>query len=224
MVARGFYERGAKVLLGERLRGARPDYGWLSEESEDDGSRLSAPRTWVVDPIDGTRAFVAKRPEFSIAAGLVQDGRPVMGVVVNPATDEVFAACEGGRLRRNGKLTKPLPECRLTAARVLGSRHMIEAAIGATDGSEYFKVNSIAYRMAMVAAGSYDAAVALSPTSNWDIAAAHALVLAAGGCVSGRGGEPIVYNRPSTRHHGVIAAGPKLHAEITERFRGGPLG
>lgn len=242
VVARRFYETGAQVwmkgpgnpvteadlavdkLLSEKLRSARPDYGWLSEESKDDGSRLTAPRTWVLDPIDGTRAFVKKLPEFTIAAGLVEDGRPVMGVVVNPATQEVFTACEGGRLRKGGKLTQPLPDPKLKSARVLGSRAMIEQGIGATDGTGYFTINSIAYRMALVATGSYDAAIALSPTCDWDIVAAHALMLAAGGIVSGRNGEPIVYNRPSVRHHGVVAAGPKLHAEITKRFRGGLLG
>ena len=101
---------------------------------------------------------------------------------------------------------------------------LIEQAIGPTQGTEYFTVNSIAYRMALVATGAFDAAVALSPTCDWDIVAAHALILAAGGKVSGRNGEPLVYNRPSVRHHGMIAAGPKLHGELTKRFRGGLLG
>jgi myo-inositol-1(or 4)-monophosphatase len=241
-VARRFFETGAQVwmkgpgnpvteadlavdkLLHDKLRAARPDYGWLSEESKDDGSRLTARRTWVLDPIDGTRAFVKKQPEFTVAAGLIEDGRPVMGVVVNPATQEFFAACEGGRLRKNGKLTAPLAERSLRSARVLGSRAMIEQAIGATPGTEYFTVNSIAYRMALVAGGTFDAAVALSPTCDWDIVAAHALILAAGGKVSGRHGEPLVYNRPSVRHQGIVAAGPRLHGELTKRFRGGLLG
>jgi myo-inositol-1(or 4)-monophosphatase len=107
---------------------------------------------------------------------------------------------------------------------VLGGRANIEQTIGATEGTEYFTVNSIAYRMALVASGAYDATVALSPTCDWDLVAAHALVLAAGGVVTGRAGEPIVYNRPSLKHHGVICAGPKLHAELIKRFRGGLLG
>jgi myo-inositol-1(or 4)-monophosphatase len=90
-------------LLHARLGGARPDYGWLSEETEDDSSRLTQPLVWVVDPIDGTRAFAKGHPHFAISVALVEDGRPVLGVIFNPATDEFFEARFGGGAFLNGK-------------------------------------------------------------------------------------------------------------------------
>ncbi|MSP20154.1 MAG: 3'(2'),5'-bisphosphate nucleotidase CysQ [Alphaproteobacteria bacterium] len=239
VIAKRYFERGVKVwekapgnpvteadlavdaLLKKRLMKARPDYGWLSEETPDDGSRLTHARVWMVDPIDGTRAFVRHHPEFAIAAGLAQDGRPVAGVVCNPATGETFAACEGGRVRVNGKLA-PKPSGRTLAdAHILGSRAAIEKACGPLQGCEFFTVHSIAYRMALVAAGQYDAAIAMSPTCDWDIAAADALVRAAGGRVTNSDGSAIAYNRPTTRHHRVIAATATLHGPLTKRFAAG---
>ncbi|MBM3506127.1 MAG: 3'(2'),5'-bisphosphate nucleotidase CysQ [Alphaproteobacteria bacterium] len=235
VLARRYYARGAEVwekspgnpvteadlavdeLLKKRLLGGRPDYGWLSEESPDDGSRLERKYVWIGDPIDGTRAFVRHHPEFAIAAGLVCDGEPVAGVVANPATEEIFAAA-GGRLRVNGKLQQPPPQAKLSSARILGSRSAIERACGVMEGCEFFTVHSIAYRMALVAAGRYDAAIAMSPTSDWDIAGAHALVRAGGGCVTGSDGVELTYKRPTTRHHGVIAAKPTLHGQIIGRL------
>jgi myo-inositol-1(or 4)-monophosphatase len=239
VVARRFYEKGAKVwekgpnnpvteadlavdaLLKKRLLGARPDYGWLSEETPDDLKRLTKKYVWIVDPIDGTRAFVRHHPEFAIAAGLVADGVPVAGVVANPATEETFTACAGGRVRVNGKLLPPAPAATITSARILGSRSAIERACGELQGCEFFSVHSIAYRMALVAAGKYDAAVAMSPTSDWDIAAADALVRAAGGRVTNGDGQDIVYNQPNTRHLGVFAAKPTLHGQILGRLTAG---
>lgn len=236
-MARNFFERGAKVwekgpnnpvteadlavdaLLKERLLGARPEYGWLSEETTDDGTRLTRKRVWIVDPIDGTRAFVRHEPEFAIAAGLVDDGVPVAGVVSNPVTGETFTACAGGRVRLNGGLA-PLPnDCTLAdGARILGSRRGIESTAGELGACEFFTVHSIAYRMALVSAGRYDAAIAMAPTSDWDIAAADVLIRAAGGRVTGRDGKTIVYNRDGVRHQGIIAAGAKLHRDIVRRF------
>jgi myo-inositol-1(or 4)-monophosphatase len=239
VVARRFYERGAKVwekgpgnlvteadlavdaLSKKRLLGARPDYGWLSEETPDDGKRLDKKYVWVVDTIDGTRAFVRYHPEFAIAAGLVAAGRAVAGVVANPVTEEVFTASEGGRVRVNGKLPVPAPAATITSARILGSRSAIERACGELGGCEFFTVHSIAYRMALVAAGRYDAAIAMSPTSDWDIAAADDLVRTAGGRVTGGDGKDIVYNRPNARHVGVFAAKPTLHGQILARLAAG---
>ena len=239
VVARRFYDRGAKVwekspnnpvteadlavdaLLKKRLLEARPDYGWLSEETPDDGKRLDRKYVWVVDPIDGTRAFVRHHPEFALAAGLVADGEPIAGVVCNPATEETFTACKGGRVRANGKLVAPAPAATLTSARILGSRSAIERACGELAGCEFFTVHSIAYRMALVAAGTYDAAVAMSPVCDWDIAAADALVRAAGGRVTGSDGQDIVYNQANTRHVGVFAAKPTLHGQLLGRLTAG---
>ena len=204
------------ALLRRRLAGARPDYAWLSEESEDDLARLDRRRVWVVDPIDGTRAFVKRRPQFAVCAALVEDGRAVLGAVFNPATDEMFEASAGGGAFLNGEPIKTTNKKGLAQARLLASRRTFENRewIELAPGADFTSMNSIAYRMALVAAGRFDATVSLSPKSDWDIAAADLVVHEAGGICTSAGGGEFGYNRRSTRHASVIAAGPALHAEL----------
>jgi len=203
-------------LLTETLRGARPDYGWLSEESEDDSSRLSAEKVFVVDPIDGTRAFLKKEPEFTVVAALVEAGRPVIGVVYNPAKDEMFEAMAGSGARMNGvsiqcSTVKSLVGARLlSSARTFRGKNWGEAANGAI----FRFVNSMAYRLALVASGQFDATVTLTQKADWDLAAAHVILNEAGGLISTLSGEELLYNRESVLHPNVVAAGPGLHPQL----------
>lgn len=166
------------ALLTRRLRAARPAYGWLSEETADDPARLSAERIFVVDPIDGTTAFMKGRPWFSVALAVVEHGRPVVGVVYAPALDELYHAAHGSGARLNEAPIHPSSARSLRNCAMLG-----DAAAFSTDAWPPMRVekrNSIAYRMALVAAGAFDAAYAPTPKWDWDVCAGAAIAAEAG--------------------------------------------
>lgn len=203
------------AFLRERLCAARPDYGWLSEETEDDPVRLERVRVWVVDPIDGTRAYIEGRAEFTVAAALVADGRPVAAAVYNPATEEFFEARRGAGARLNGEPIAAGEETAFEGARLLAGRRMFER-LGWTPPHDlhFGSVNSIAYRMCLVASGQYDGCVSLAAKSDWDIAAAELVLSEAGGRATDSHGQDFRYNERSTRHRSVIAAGRPMHARL----------
>jgi myo-inositol-1(or 4)-monophosphatase len=200
-------------LLYERLKRPRPRYGWLSEESAPE--KITGAPFWAVDPIDGTIAFIRARPEFSISVALVAKLRPVLAGVFNPVTNEFFAAqqakgayCNGAMLRaQEVKAGRPL---KLLASRRTFERHGWLAAL---KDAEFHSVYSIAYRMALVAAGRYDAAISLSEKSDWDIAAADLIVAEAGGLCTAPNGEPLLYGQGHS-HKGALAAHPTVHAKL----------
>jgi myo-inositol-1(or 4)-monophosphatase len=202
-------------LLKDRLQTARPDYGWLSEETKDDRSRLLARRSFVVDPIDGTRAFVKGRQEFAISAAVIEEGRPVAGVIYDPARDLLYAARLGGGAHRNARRLKVTAKDAIAGARLLGDAGRL------TDlralGAEAISVNSAALRLALAAAGDYDAVVAVRPKQDWDLAAGHLIMEEAGGVVTGWRGERLVYDAQSAAKPPPLAAGPALHALLLER-------
>jgi myo-inositol-1(or 4)-monophosphatase len=208
-------------LLHDRLRGARPGDGWLSEERADDRSRLTTRRLWVVDPIDGTRAFADGVPQFSISVGLLLDGEPVLGAVLNPATAEYFEATRGGGAWLGAERLRVSAHPSLAGARLLSSRTEMhrrrwprlipEAHITA--------IGSLAYKLALVAAGRFDGLLSLRPSHDWDLAAALLLVREAGGLITAADGAPIVLNLPTLRHPGLAAAGtPALHHALVTRL------
>ncbi len=203
-------------LLREHLRGARPDYGWLSEEDADDGERRSRERVWIIDPIDGTRSFLKNVPEFTICAGLVEAGRPIAGVVFNPAKDELFEASAGGGARLNGEAITVNMSAQLESARLLAGRKIFERAgwRRMPKKAQFHYVNSIAYRMMMVACGRHDGCVSLAEKSDWDIAAAELILIEAGGVVTTSRHEDFVYNKAETKHRSLIMAAPDLHGEL----------
>jgi myo-inositol-1(or 4)-monophosphatase len=205
-------------LLHRELLGARPDYGWLSEETEDDPGRLACRRVWVVDPIDGTRAFVRGRPEFCVSVALVEDAAPVIGCVYNPATEEFFTAQSGAGAALNGAPIHASRRPELAGTRLLASKRTFEQHhwLKAVPEAEFHQLNSIAYRMALVAAGRFDAAISLGDKSDWDIAAADLIVREAGGRCSSATGQAFAYNGPHPRHRDVIACGAALHRPLIE--------
>lgn len=209
----------ADALLKERLAGAGQRYGWLSEESDDDLVRLDQARIWVVDPIDGTRAFLQNKPQWTISAALVENGRSILGAVYNPATDEFFHARLGGGAYLNDKpitVNNPveLDGCYLAAAK---STFKPDRWAEPWPRIDTIWVNSIAYRLALVAAGMCDGTISLSRKSDWDIAAAHLLIDEAGGLVTTHDARALVYNLKTPRHTSIVAAGPALHAGLIER-------
>ena len=208
------------ALLRERLCGARPDYAWLSEESEDDGKRLGAAATWIVDPIDGTRAFLDARPEFTVTAALALGSRIVSGAVFNPVTAEMFEAVAGGGARLNGE-PMAVSDCdSLDGARLIAGprpfrqRNWTEAT---TKASFHF-VNSMAYRLALAATGRFDATLTLSNKSDWDIAAGVLLITEAGGRATRLDGSGLRLNAASVVHPDIVAGAPGLHKILVTGF------
>jgi myo-inositol-1(or 4)-monophosphatase len=203
-------------FLRESLMSARSAYGWLSEESLDNDARLTASRVFVVDPIDGTVAFLKQRPHFTICAAVTENGRPVAGVVYNPITHEFFAAERGKGATLNGEPIHVQDRDQIEGARMLGPKSTFASG---WPPMELAAISSIAYRIVLVAAARHDAMVSLSAKRDWDLAAADLIVHEAGGLLSDEAGNRLVYNRPSAAQRAAIAAAPHLHALILNHLR-----
>ena len=219
----------ADRLLRETLLRARPSYGWLSEETADDNARLDRTRVWVVDPIDGTRSFIAGRPEFSISVGLVENGQPVVGVVLNPALDEVYwavrgagawGATAGGPARllcvRSGDDDAPT----LVASRSEMWAGDIEPILAALPRDWQVELlGSTAFKMARIAAGRGDAFISRGPKSEWDVCAGALLVELAGGRATDLEGRTFRFNRRRTERRGTVAAAARFHEPLLAAIR-----
>lgn len=209
----------ANEVLKGMLTEAFPSYGWLSEETVDNRDRLNADRVWVVDPIDGTKEFVQGIPEFSISVALVDHGEPILGAVYNPSTDEYFQAIRGAGASLNGSsLIKERPVAgRLS---ILGSRSEMKRG-EFKEFEEDFDiraVGSIAYKLALVAAGKADATFSLGPKNEWDIAAGVLLVEEAGGTAVDKGFARFVFNQPNTLVSGIIAGSGASFPIVKQRI------
>lgn len=209
----------ADNLLKQRLCPARRDYGWLSEETADDSSRLSASRSFVVDPIDGTRAFIKGRPEFVVSVAVVEGGEPVAAALFDPSTDRLWEAVRGGGARLNGAPIRVSEYTKVTGARILGDPGRLPGIRAL--GAEASTVNSAALRLALAAQGAFDAMIAERPKWDWDIAAGALILTEAGGAITSREGEPLVFNGEPPRQPAPLAAGPALHALLRERLNQG---
>jgi myo-inositol-1(or 4)-monophosphatase len=204
------------ALLKKKLTAARPDYGWLSEETADDPSRLGKRRVFVVDPIDGTVAYMKRRPWFSVSIAVVEDGRPVAGVVHAPAVVETYEATAGGPALVNGVPIRPSAVERLEGCNLLGDRNIMVPPVWPQMQVE--NRNSVAYRVCLVAAGAFDAAVALSSKCDWDLAAAELIAQRAGARVTDARGGSFTYNLPEVRKPDLVCAPEPLHRLILERI------
>ncbi len=210
----------ADRTLDEALRASllQDGEGWLSEETADDLARLNKQTLWVVDPLDGTREVVQGLPEWCVSVAWVYDGQAIAGGILNPATGETFLGSRSTGIKRNGLPVQVSPRKELTGALVLGSRSEFKRGEWKQfqDGSLVLRpVGSVAYKLALVAAGLADATWTLVPKHEWDIAAGTALVQAAGGVVRNLDGTPVVFNAPKPWLPGLIAAGPNLYPEIS---------
>ena len=201
-------------LLRERLMGETPAYGWLSEESADDPGRRAAHRVWVVDPIDGTRGFIAGRSDWAISVALVEDSRPVAAALFAPATEEMFLATRGQGATRNGQPIAASAGATLAGARVAGPPRRLERLVALAGIEPVPKIFSLALRVAAVATGALDAAIAGPNSHDWDLAAADLLVHEAGGALTSIEGRPPIYNEPHPVHGALFAAGRARHAVL----------
>ena len=210
-------------LLKERLAALVPEAGWLSEESEDDPARLAASRLWIVDPIDGTRSFIAGRPDWTISVALVEGSRPVVAGLYAPVSEELFLAAAGAGATRNGMPIKATPGGMIEGARIAGPRGFLDRLATAVPAFVAVpKIQSLALRLARVADGTLDAALASRTSRDWDLAAADLLVHEAGGALTTVGGAKLAYNRVSTIHDDLIAAGLVRHQTLAVLLRNRP--
>ncbi len=202
-------------LLRARLSALLPDAGWLSEETADDLARLSANRVWVVDPIDGTRDFLRHRPGWAISVALVENGQPVIGVLDAPIRDEHWLAVKDKGATLNGKIIAASDRTDLAGARVPADdlpkvdRHL----------TMVHKPNSIALRIAMVAAGDADLLATFRWGNEWDIAAATIIAREAGARITDSLGRKLRFNTPAGEAFGVLATAPGIHQAAAEHLR-----
>jgi myo-inositol-1(or 4)-monophosphatase len=211
-------------LLEKRLRAATPDYGWLSEESADDEGRLGKSMVWIVDPIDGTRGYLAGREDWCVSVALVENTAPVLAAVFAPASDEFFFAGRGQGATRNGMSVRATAGTALDFARVAGPKPLVER-LNRSSGeiSLHPRIGSLALRLCRVAQGNLDAAFAGGNSRDWDLAAANLIVQEADGRMTALSGDAILYNRREVAHGVVVAAGRDRHASIVSHFRARPL-
>lgn len=206
----------ADLAADEALRRAlpAPGEGWLSEESPDDASRLACRRVWVVDPLDGTREFLAGLPEWCISVGLVESGVAVAGGVYAPARGELYLGAVGLGATLGGYPLHPVRRRRLEEATVLLGRG------GGRSPAMPFEVRAVgaaAYTLALVAAGRGDAHWSRDPKAEWDVAAGTALIHATGGLVTTWDGAPVVFNGWPPNIPGLLACGSaELHAALRD--------
>jgi len=204
-----------KVLKSTLLSGT-PGDGWLSEETVDSPERLEARRVWIVDPIDGTKEFISGMPQFAISVALAVDGDIAVGVIYNPARDELFRAARGGGVTLNDRPVRVTDQGDLRQANILASRS--EVSRGEFDRFQgdfrITPIGSIAYKLALVAAGQADLTFTLTPKTEWDFAAGWLLVSEAGGRVRVLGDHPQTFNQPDPRVAGLVATNGRLHDPV----------
>ena len=205
------------------LLAARSGYGWLSEETVDDGARIGCGRVWVVDPIDGTRDFVRDRTGWAVSIALVEDGTVTLGAIVAPARAQRFAAVRGGGATLNGDTIAVSGRSDMAGIRLPADAAGLKAAFWPEpwDAVAVEKPNSLALRVAHVATGFADGFIEGRTIAEWDIAAAALILTEAGGTVTDRHGAPLSFNRPSPAVHGFVAASPALHDDLRRRLQGG---
>jgi myo-inositol-1(or 4)-monophosphatase len=214
----------ADMAVNAYLKGViaatRPDDGWLSEECADTDARLQRRRVWVIDPIDGTRDFLRGRTGWAVSVALVQDGAVVAAVLNAPAQKRVYAASHGHGATLNGKPLAVSGLATLAGVRLPIDQANLDASYWPSPwpGTAVAKPNSLALRMAMLAANEADAWLEGRSIAEWDVAAASLILAEAGGRLSDRHGAALAFNQPKPVIHGIAAATPALHAEVVARL------
>ncbi len=206
-------DRESNACIHEVLTKAFPDDGWLSEETADSKARLGKRRVWIVDPLDGTKEFTQHIPEFCVCIALVEDGRPIVAVELNPAADRLYVAVRGRGTTVDGAPARVSGRRAVADAEVMASRS--EDKRGEWDAfksrCKVILTGSVAFKLAELSTGHGDATFTLTPKNEWDICAGSLLVEEAGGRVTGLDGKPLTFNQPSPLRPGMIASNGVLH-------------
>lgn len=206
-------------LLQSVLRMARPDYGWLSEETDDNADRLSKDRVFIIDPIDGTRSFVEGSNTWAHSIAIAEYGIITAAVVYLPLRDKLYAAGLGMGATLNGKVIRASNETQLSQSTVLAAKPTLATHRWKQDAAPEFKRGyrpSLAYRLALVADGRFDAMITLHPSWEWDIAAGALIVTEAGGKTTDQKGNILLFNNRDPVLNGVVAGGANVHTKLTD--------
>lgn len=206
--------------LKSTLLGARPAYGWLSEETPDSSARLTAPRVFILDPIDGTRAFIAGEENFAISLAVAEQGRIIAGAVMMPAKNRLYTGEIGGPALLNGHPIRTTNRTDLLGSNLLATKANMDESHwpgGVPDLKRSFRT-SLAYRLCLSAEGRYDGMITFRDAWEWDIAAGSLICDCAGAKVTDRYGAALQFNSPGAKTAGVIATNPTLHSAILSRL------
>lgn len=209
------------TFLKARLGHLLPEAGWLSEETADDPSRLACERVWIVDPIDGTRAFLSGSCDWSVAIALLEQSQPILGIVHAPAHGAFYEAERSRGARRNGVPIGVSAAETPTDISVAGPKPLVDQLERRTGRiTRPPRIPSLALRIVRVAEGSIDAGLVSSDARDWDLAAADLVLQEAGGILSDFDGRPPVYNRPDPLHGELLAAPARLHPRLVDAIKG----
>lgn len=205
-------------MLERELRRARPDYGWLSEESQDSAERLSHSRVFIIDPIDGTRSFIEGSDTWAHSLAIAENGEVIAAVVFLPLLGKMYVAETGRGATLNDTPMRVSGREQMAGASVLAARPVMDSKHwpGGVPDLKRSHRPSLAYRLSLVAEGRYDAMLTLRKTWEWDIAAGDLLLREAGAVTSDRTGGPLRFNNPDPRLAGMVAAGTPLHQSLTD--------
>ncbi|NJM82416.1 MAG: 3'(2'),5'-bisphosphate nucleotidase CysQ [Tabrizicola sp.] len=210
-------------MLKTMLLAARPDYGWLSEETPDDPARLTCDKVFIIDPIDGTRAFIAGEETFAHSLAVTRAGEVTAAVVFLPALDRLYTASVTAPALRDGRPIAASTRQELTGADILTTKANLAPdrwAGGVPEINRSFRA-SLAYRLCLAAEGRYDGMFTLRPAWEWDIAAGSLIATRAGATVTDQTGAPLRFNTAEARADGVLALPPLLHGALVQRLNGG---
>lgn len=202
--------------LHDMLRGARPDYGWLSEETPDNRARLGCEHCFIVDPIDGTRSFIEGSGTWAHSIAVARQGKVTAAVIHLPARERTFAAALGQGATLNGAPIATGDRAELTGASLMAPKVTLQPGHwrdGPPEVSRVFRP-SLAYRMALIAQGRFDAMLTIRPTWHWDIAAGALIASEAGARATAADGTALDFNTETPQSPGILVANPTLYAEI----------
>lgn len=205
------------AALRDLLLGARPDYGWLSEETPDSTDRLTRDLIFIVDPLDGTRAYLDGQDGFCHPVCVVEHGQPIAAAIHLPRLGHTYSAARGQGAFRNAQPIRVSDT--VSGATALAVRSQLDAPHwpgGVPELTRHFRP-ALAWRMALVAEGAFDAMLTFKPAWHWDIAAGALIVVEAGGRATDDTGAPLLFNTPDPRAAGVIAANSGLHGALLDR-------
>ena len=208
------------AMLADTLRNARPDYGWLSEEDEDTAARRSTQKQFIIDPIDGTRAFMAGEETFAHSLAVSENGVVVAGVVYLPALDRLYTATATGLALKDGEPIRASTQANVEGATLLTTPPNLapDHWPGGVPAVKRSFRTSLAYRLCLVAEGRHDGMLTLRDAWEWDIAAGALIAARAGATVTDRQNRPLIFNTQDAKRPGVLAAAPGLHAGLMSRL------
>ncbi len=214
-------DKEADSYLKSTLMSARPQYGWLSEETVDSKNRLNKEKVWIVDPLDGTKEFIEGVPQFVVSIALVEKGIPIIGVLHNPVTKETFHAAKGeGAYLNQGQYRCSIKDSTRDMV-ILNSRSETRRGLW-EPYKKHFKelrpIGSVAYKMGLTAIGKADIFATLRPKNEWDICAGTCLINEAGGKVINLNGKEITFNNQKTLIEPGLIAGYNLSVEKTYKI------